>query len=74
MFSNHGGECLTDPRSIDYANATSGPMDQGSVLVGVGFIACNLPYFATTRICPTLSKFYDRARVNEVLSLPEVLY
>jgi len=38
-------------------------MDQGSVLVGVGFIACNLPYFATTRICPTLSKFNDRARV-----------
>jgi len=26
--------------------------DQGSVLIGVGFIACNLPYFATTRSCP----------------------
>ena len=45
------------------------PMDQGSVLVGA--VASHMKL--TTRICPTLSKFYDRARVNEVLSLPEVV-
>ena len=50
---------------------TSEPtMDRGSVLV-VGN-KLEVMYF-TTRICPTLSKFNDRARVNEVLSLPEVV-
>jgi len=44
-------------------------MDQGSAPLGITYLA-TVPKIATD---PTLSKFNDRARVNEVLSLPEVV-
>jgi len=61
----YSADTTSDPRSMDADRLiTSEPtMDQGSVLV-VGN-KLEVMYF-TTRSCPTLSKFIDRARVNEV--------
>jgi len=64
---------MTDPRSnkaLYMLQQECFLLDRGSVLV-IRVIEASST--STTRICPTLSKFNDRARVNEVLSLPEVV-
>jgi hypothetical protein len=49
-----GRDPVTDPRSIDYTNATSGPMDQGSAVVSREFYFMTLSIFHTD--CPVKAR------------------